>query len=85
MEGIKAALFDASGTLIEISPRIWLEPAAAAQAAQVDWSRLRLAREPFMRFGERVRNNKTLVEAKESFRVLIFELAELLQLLIRPT
>ena len=79
MEGIKAALFDASGTLIQIWPQIWLEPAAAAQAAQIDWSRLHLAREPFMRFGQRTRNNKTLSEAKQSFRVLIRELAELVQ------
>ena len=79
MEGIKAALFDASGTLIQISPQIWLQPAAAAQAAQIDWRRLRLAREPFMRFGQRTRNNKTLSEAKQSFRVLIRELAELVQ------
>lgn len=79
MEGIKAALFDASGTLIQISPQAWLQPAAAAQAAQVDWSRLRLAREPFMRFGQRIHNDKTMAEAKESFRILIRELAELVQ------
>ena len=32
-----------------------------------------------MRFGQRTRNNKTLAEAKESFQILIRELAELVQ------